>query len=471
MGRHEQKKGLFGYCKRESLHVGDHDNGKTTWPPPGSDLRVHQSALPEVERLRVGRIRRMIPVLFRIGVVVGVAAVVLPSGTAQALGGFHTSGDNVRVRVGASTQTPQISSIPAAGTAIDIACQTTGQTVSLPGWGTSPIWDKLNGYGGGYISDLFVRETPYAQFDPRLPRCGAPPPAPPSPSFVTSATAAVHTAPSFNASVIGSIGAGAAVSIACQNYGTKAGGSFIWDRAGNGYISDVYVIGTPFNAFDSRLPRCGLNYQPVDCSKVLFLGARGSGEPFGPENLGDSQSPVQRTRDVLAARGVSLDVAGTIYEAQDVSILLHGDIKDYFAGADHGVDVMLANLRARTDGNVCGWQNTKSVLVGYSQGALVVARAIQRMTPQERATIAGVVTYGNPVYAQGVNGGSGSSGSGILGRGAAYPDGVNNRSRDYCRQDFVCKRGSTNVAEHMRYVNPGPEVANGAAFLASRFGK
>jgi hypothetical protein len=271
--------------------------------------------------------------------------------------------------------------------------------------------------------------------------------------------------------VIGSIGAGAAVSITCQNYGTKAGGSFIWDRVGNGYISDVYVIGTPFNAFDSRLPRCGLNYQPVDCSKVLFLGARGSGEPFGPENLGNSQSPVQRTRDMLAARGVSLDVAGTIYEAQDVSILLHGDIKDYFAGADHGVDVMLANLRARTDGNVCGWQNTKSVLVGYSQGALVVARAIQRMTPQERATIAGVVTYGNPVYAQGVNGGSGSSGSGILGPGAAYPDGVNNRSRDYCRQDTVCKRGSTNIAEHMRYVNPGPEVANGAAFLASRFRK
>ncbi len=318
--------------------------------------------------------------------------------------GSHTSGGNVRVRAGASTQTSQISSIPVAGTAIDIACQTAGQTVSLPGWGTSPIWDKLNGYGNGYISDLFVRETSYAQFDPRLPRCGAPPP-PPPPAFVTSAIAAVHTAPWFNASVTGSIGAETAVSISCQNYGTKVGGSFIWDRVGSGYISDVYVIGTPFNAFDSRLPRCGLNYQPVDCSKILFLGARGSGEPFGPENLGDPQSPVQRTRDLLAALGVSLDVAGTIYEAQDVSIL-PWDMKDYFAGVDHGVDVMLANPHARTDGNVCRWQNTKSVLAGYSQGALVFARAIQRMTSQERATIAGVVSYGNPVYAQGVNGGS-----------------------------------------------------------------
>jgi hypothetical protein len=161
---------------------------------------------------------------------------------------------------------------------------------------------------------------------------------------------------------------------------------------------------------------------------------------------------------------------GTIYEAQDVSIL-PWDLKDYFAGVDHGVAVMLANLRARTDGNVCGWQNTKSVLVGYSQGALVVGRAIQGMTPQERATIVGVVTYGNPKYAQGVNGGTGSSGFGILGAGAPYPNGVNNRSRDYCRQDIVCKAGSLNKAEHMRYVTPGPQVANGAAYLASLFGK
>jgi hypothetical protein len=280
---------------------------------------------------------------------------------------------------------------------------------------------------------------------------------------------AVHSAPSFNAATIGNIGAGTAVTISCQNYGTKFGGSFIWDRVGNGYIPDVYVNGTPFNAFDSRLPRCGLGYRPVDCSKVLFLGARGSGEPFGSENLGDPQSPVQRTRDLLAGRGVSLDIAGTIYEAQSVDIL-PWDIKDYFAGVDHGVSVMLGNLRARTDGNVCGWQNTKSVLVGYSQGALVVARAIQQMTTQERATIAGVVTYGNPKYNPGVNGGSGSSRFGILGPGAPYPDGVNTRSRDYCRQDIVCKVGGSK-AEHARYVTPGPEVANGAAYLASRFGK
>jgi hypothetical protein len=130
-------------------------------------------------RLRAGLLRRVMSVLVRAGVIAGVAAVLLPSGAAQALGGFHTSGNSVRVRAAASTQASQVSIIPAAGTAIDIACQTAGQTVSLPGWGTSPIWDKLNGYGGGYISDLFVRGTPYGRFDPSLPQCGASPAPPP----------------------------------------------------------------------------------------------------------------------------------------------------------------------------------------------------------------------------------------------------------------------------------------------------
>ena len=66
-----------------------------------------------------------------------------------------------------------------------------------------------------------------------------------------------------------------------------------------------------------------------------------------------------------------------------------------------------------------------------------------------------------------VGGASGSAGSGIKGARGPYPDGVNTRSRDYCRQDIVCKLGSTNTAEHMRYVTPGPDADNGAAFLAA----
>jgi hypothetical protein len=283
-----------------------------------------------------------------------VLAVGAGAGSAQAVTGYHTSASGVRVRAGASTATAQISYVPTAGTAIDIACQIPGQSVTASGFGTSTVWDRLNGYGNGYISDLFVQETPYAQFDPRLPRCDAPPPL----TFSISQTTQVHGARSINAATVTStIGAGSAVTIQCQTYGTRLGGSFVWDRIAAGYVSDVYVNGTPFNAFDSRLSRCGDGYQPVDCSKVLFLGARGSGEPLGgtgSEHLGEAGSPVQETRNKLAAYGANLDVAGTIYPAQDVSILLSGDLADYFAGEADGVRAMLNDLRSRTNGNVCG---------------------------------------------------------------------------------------------------------------------
>lgn len=101
---------------------------------------------------------------------------VIAGSPANAVGGYHTAGSGVRVRAAATTGSAQIASIPATGTALDIACQIGGENLSAAGWGTSPVWDKLNGYGGGYISDLFVRETPYAQFDPRIPRCDAPGP-------------------------------------------------------------------------------------------------------------------------------------------------------------------------------------------------------------------------------------------------------------------------------------------------------
>jgi hypothetical protein len=52
MSRCDQKKGLFGRCTRESLHPGDHDNGKVTWPRMGGDLMVYQYALQELERRR-----------------------------------------------------------------------------------------------------------------------------------------------------------------------------------------------------------------------------------------------------------------------------------------------------------------------------------------------------------------------------------------------------------------------------------
>ena len=204
---------------------------------------------------------------------------------------------------------------------------------------------------------------------------------------------------------------------------------------------------------------------------MLFLGARGSGDELGPEFLGLSTSPVQVTRTLMSAAGARLDSAGDNYPANSVSVLAF-DPPAYFAGINEGIATMLANLRARTDGNVCGWEHTRSVLVGYSQGAMVVGGAIDAMTPAERSTIFGVVTYGNPNYTPFVNGATGGSYyvSGIAGPRLPYANGVNTRSRDYCRVDIVCEAGSPDLPAHGGYVNPGPQVNQGVSFLLSKLG-
>lgn len=296
--------------------------------------------------------------------------------------------------------------------------------VTTDAQGTSAVWDKLNGYGGGYISDLFVRETAYAKFDPRIPRCGQTPPAqaPARPSAPASAPAP----------------------------------------------------GAP----------------KADCSKVLFIGLRGFGELPGPEGLGDKgkngeNSPVQATRNRLAELGVRLDVADvTGYYAQSVSVM--GAPHLYEQSIAEGRETALRALHERTDARVCGWERTRTVLVGYSQGAFALGDAIERMTPQERSTILGVVLYGNPRYTPLINGAAGPAFSltGVAGLRAAYPDGVGQRTKDYCRSgDPVCAAlpnsaeslataigicaANLPACQHTRYVSGG-QVAQGATFLAGR---
>ncbi len=57
----------------------------------------------------------------------------------------------------------------------NLVCQVSGPTVSASGFGSSSVYDLVKTPSGvlGYISDLGVSETPYAAFDPRLPRCEA----------------------------------------------------------------------------------------------------------------------------------------------------------------------------------------------------------------------------------------------------------------------------------------------------------
>ena len=55
--RCDEKQGLFGRCKQESLHAGDHDNGKTRWPRRGADLEIYLGALSILDQQQKERAR------------------------------------------------------------------------------------------------------------------------------------------------------------------------------------------------------------------------------------------------------------------------------------------------------------------------------------------------------------------------------------------------------------------------------
>ena len=162
----------------------------------------------------------------------------------------------------------------ANGTAITIACQTTGTNV-----GGSAIWDQLaTPRAGVYVSDDLIGGTAYAVFTLGIPQCGAttvsqpsPPPAPaPAPTPVPSSSYHVQagigtlyerSSPSTSAAKIGSLAAGATVHIACQTTGTVVNGSPIWDRLDSAttgpYVSDDYIIGTKYAVFTPGIGQCG----------------------------------------------------------------------------------------------------------------------------------------------------------------------------------------------------------------------
>ena len=115
----------------------------------------------------------------------------------------------------------------------------------------------------------------------------------------------------------------------------------------------------------------------VDCTDVLFLGARGSGQPqsgsggdggtgLGPQVYGVAQ------RLARQLPGQSITVSAVQYPAQGVELLATAP-NTYFGGLEGGVVDVQNQLRGRA----AACPAERIVLSGYSQGAMVVHRALQ----------------------------------------------------------------------------------------------
>jgi hypothetical protein len=125
------------------------------------------SSTPVRGRFSLGK--RVLRVLIAIVAILGSSLVLTPA--AQAASGYSISSGTWNVRscpgVCGTVATITQGAIP------DLVCQVPGPQVSASGFGASAVYDLVRTPNGvlGYISDLGVAPTPYARFDPNLPRC------------------------------------------------------------------------------------------------------------------------------------------------------------------------------------------------------------------------------------------------------------------------------------------------------------
>lgn len=205
--------------------------------------------------------------------------------------------------------------------------------------------------------------------------------------------------------------------------------------------------------------------EPLDCTPYLVVTVRGTGEP----TKGQLLSPV--AREIKKARPDEVTQIDLDYPADT-------DVRE---GGSQGVRVLLDTLRVQHE--ACGDEQS-FVLLGYSQGALVIGDALSAaedrmvgvtagdLAPEIQAQVRSVVLYGNPRFLAVEDYSQGSfkmNRDGVFPRRegalAAYED----RIRDFCvDKDLVCQSALDATEEaHVEYFDNGMQQ-DGTAFVVSR---
>lgn len=208
-----------------------------------------------------------------------------------------------------------------------------------------------------------------------------------------------------------------------------------------------------------------LELEPVECLPYLVLTARGTGEP----HRGQLLSPVSRAID--KARPDQVVTTDLEYPADT----------DVNGGASLGVRMLVATLNLQAQ--ACPEQ--KFVLLGYSQGAMVIGDALagpsarlvgtkaDELRPEAEAAISAIVFYGDPRFmgAEDFNEGSyDETRDGLLPRPLGALASYADRMRDYCvSDDFICQATTTDLDEagHVAYFDNGMQQ-DGAAFAITK---
>lgn len=200
--------------------------------------------------------------------------------------------------------------------------------------------------------------------------------------------------------------------------------------------------------------------EPFECTPYLVITARGTGEP----NKGQLLSPVARAiHDALPDQVKTLNLK---YPAST----------DVNEGGTYGARLLLDTLNVQAE--ECPDQ--RFVLLGYSQGALIIGDALSQpdgrlvgatvgeLSDEAASRIVAVVVYGNPRFSGGESYDYGSFNAnvgGILPRTPGSLAPFADRIRDFCvAKDFICQ-SSLDLDEkgHVAYFKNGMQQ-DGAEF-------
>jgi pimeloyl-ACP methyl ester carboxylesterase len=128
----------------------------------------------------------------------------------------------------------------------------------------------------------------------------------------------------------------------------------------------------------------------AQCLDVVFIGARGSGEPFelkDTRGLGKTVFPALNTY-ASKMTGYRVGVHGVLYPARDTKLLTENTspekVKKFFSGLDLGTQAMWRFLQDRAD--ACPGE--RYVLAGYSQGAMVTHRVMWLLADSRNNSLA-----------------------------------------------------------------------------------
>ncbi|MFI5838738.1 cutinase family protein [Catenuloplanes sp. NPDC051500] len=183
------------------------------------------------------------------------------------------------------------------------------------------------------------------------------------------------------------------------------------------------------------------------CADVEIIGARGTTERPG---LGIVLTPLadRMTREIPeTVRTTALDYPANF---------------NYTASVRAGVAELKDDLAA----TAAECEDTRFVLMGYSQGADVVGDTLAGLDDELAGKVASVLLFGDPSFTRGedFNVTDGTR-QGVFPRGAGRLDEFADRIQSYCnRNDRFCQSG-TSLAAHLNYAGFQDEAV---AFTADR---